>query len=339
MPSAPSLTIVVIAYNAGRHIESTLTHLETAIRAAAWPHLDVLVVDDGSTDDTASRVTDFATRTGLPIHLERQPNSGRLAARRKGTELATGEYVCYLDVRMCMHPDSLANLQAQLIEFPQRRAWNCHIEVPAKGNVQAQFWNALTYVGWRRYLASPRLVAITPTEFDYFPTGTGGFTAPRALLLSAYQEMASVFDTAEYASDDTALLRYVNEHETIWMTPTYSADYIARPGLRGFVHHTFDRGVMFIDSYLRPGTRLFWPTIAVLAASAPALALAICKPKVLAALPLGVGAATAGLAAVGVRRQNLPGFALLAPVFALAFTAGMWKGLALMVRSRSQRRR
>jgi glycosyltransferase involved in cell wall biosynthesis len=335
----PSLTFVVIAHNEAARITKLLDTVLTAVDRANWSDAQILVVDDGSTDNTVEVVADLAVRSAVPIKVLSQPNLGRLAATRAGVQQATGEYICILGTRMRMHPDSLCHLQQQLTEHPERRVWNCHIDTPTAGNLQAQFWCAMTFVGWRRYLADPRLVSFGTDEFDYYPTGTGGFVAPKELLIAGYEQLDSIYDDdeAQYASDDTALLRYIAQQELIWMTPEYSADYLARTGFVDFVKHTYHRGTMFLDSYLRPGTRLYWPTIVVLAASVPAAVLAVRKPKVLLGVPVAVGGATAGLAVLGVEKRNLPGFALLAPVFGVVFTAGMWKGLWLLIRARLRR--
>ena len=80
-----SISIVIPAYNAGRHIESVL------LRVAALPDCElghVFVVNDGSTDDTAARVraTPF-TRCPLTL-LERPRNGGYGAAMKDGLEAA-----------------------------------------------------------------------------------------------------------------------------------------------------------------------------------------------------------------------------------------------------------
>lgn len=336
MTTLPTMSFVTIAYNGADHIGGLLDSLLVALERVDWPGVEVLVVDDGSTDDTVAVVEQIAAGAPVPIRVHSQPNSGRLVATRTGVQQANGESVCVLGTRMRMHPDSLANLAELMRADPSRRVWNCHIDVPSQGNYQAQFWNSLNFVGWRRYLANPRLVSMSPAEFDYYPSGTGGFVCPRELLAEGYENLDSIYadDQARYASDDTAVLRYINSRELIWMSPDYSADYLARTAGAAFVKHTFDRGTMFLDSYLRPGTRLFWPTIGVLAASVPLAGLAIARPKTLLAIPAAVGAATAGLAALGAKPRDLPGFALLSPVFGVVFTAGMWKGLGMLARNR-----
>ena len=57
---APSLTFVVIVHNAQHMIEETLDRLTEAIVAAEWANADIVVVDDGSTDDTYKVVDSYS---------------------------------------------------------------------------------------------------------------------------------------------------------------------------------------------------------------------------------------------------------------------------------------
>lgn len=326
----PSLTFVAFVHNGGAHLTPALQSVCEAIERAQWPDARVLVVDDGSTDDTAAQVRAFADTTDVDVRVVSQPHSGRLVACRTGVEQSETELVAFLGVRVRMHPDSLANLADEMTRHPERRVWNCHIEVPREHNPQAQFWHVMTFVGWRRYLRQPRLVSFGSDDFDHYPKGTGGFVAPRELLLEGYASLSSIYDDARFTSDDTALIRLIATRERIWMTPRYAADYLARDDMSSFARHTFDRGTLFLDSYLHPGTRLFWPLIAFFVATPVLGALAVRRPRLLLALPGVSAAAAGGLLAVGAEPRDVRGFSLLAPPFGVLFGAGLWRGLFMM---------
>lgn len=334
----PSLTFVVIVHNGSDMVGPAVASVCTAIERAGWSNAGILVVDDGSTDDTVARVEELADSTSVGIRIVSQANAGRLAASRAGVEQASTELVSFIGVRMRMHPDALVNLADEMTRHPERRVWNCHIEVPRDDNLQAQFWHAMTYIGWRRYLREPRLVSFGAEDFDYYPKGTGGFVCPRSLVLEGYDALASLYDDPRYASDDTALIRHIAGRERIWMTPRYSADYLARADLNGFVRHTFDRGTLFLDSYLHPGTRLFWPLVAFFVATPIAAALVIRRPRTLLAVPALSAGAAGGLAALGLKPRDIRGFSTLAPAFGVLFGAGLWRGLLLLLGSTLRRR-
>jgi glycosyltransferase involved in cell wall biosynthesis len=101
-----TFTIVVPAYNAadtiGRAVESALAQTITP--------LEVLVVDDGSRDETAAVVE----RYGAPVRVIRQENGGTASARNRGIEEAVGDVVCFLDSDDRYEPGRLETIAAKL---------------------------------------------------------------------------------------------------------------------------------------------------------------------------------------------------------------------------------
>jgi O-antigen biosynthesis protein len=83
----PRVSVVVCSYNGAKTIGRTCEGL----LEVDYPDLEVIVVDDGSTDETAAIAGEFGFR------LIRTENQGLSAARNTGAEAATGEYVAYLD--------------------------------------------------------------------------------------------------------------------------------------------------------------------------------------------------------------------------------------------------
>jgi O-antigen biosynthesis protein len=83
----PSISVVVCAYNAAATLDECLTHA----CALDYPNLEVIVVDDGSTDATA----EIAARH--PVRVAGIDHAGLATARNEGLRVATGELVAYLD--------------------------------------------------------------------------------------------------------------------------------------------------------------------------------------------------------------------------------------------------
>jgi hypothetical protein len=84
----PSITVVICAYNAA----ATLDQCLSCASALDYPLLDVLVVDDGSTDATASIASHYPR-----VRLVRIPHAGLSVARNAGLQAATGQLIAYLD--------------------------------------------------------------------------------------------------------------------------------------------------------------------------------------------------------------------------------------------------
>jgi glycosyltransferase involved in cell wall biosynthesis len=105
----PSLGVVVPAYNAAPWIDETLGTVLDQTR----PPDEVIVVDDGSTDNTAQR----AARLG--VQVERQSNAGPPAAYNRGFELVGSEYVAMCPADDLWHPRKLEWQVAMLEAHPQ----------------------------------------------------------------------------------------------------------------------------------------------------------------------------------------------------------------------------
>lgn len=96
-PVPGSVSIVVPAYNHGRFLPEALRSLGAASRS-----LDVVVVDDGSTDGTAAVVAGFDG-----VRYLRQENRGLAAARNLGLQAARGEFVVFLDADDALLPGTI----------------------------------------------------------------------------------------------------------------------------------------------------------------------------------------------------------------------------------------
>jgi len=85
----PRFSIIIPAYNS----TATLARAIESVREQTSPAHEIIVVDDGSSDDTASVAESF----GDAVRLIRQPNSGVAAARNVGAGAATGDWLAFLD--------------------------------------------------------------------------------------------------------------------------------------------------------------------------------------------------------------------------------------------------
>ena len=112
-----SVSVVIPAYNAARFLLETL---ESVRRQSRQP-LEVLVVDDGSTDDTARIARDVPG-----VRVVRQANAGVSAARNRGIEEARGSLIAFLDADDAWREDKLA---IQLGEWKENSfAYSARIE-------------------------------------------------------------------------------------------------------------------------------------------------------------------------------------------------------------------
>lgn len=109
-PGHPLVSVVIPAYNAG----GTIVPAVESVLAQRYPRIEVVVIDDGSTDDTAAALARFGDR----IRVVRQPNGGLPAARDRSHREARGEFIAWLDADDLMEPDRIALQVEFLLQHP-----------------------------------------------------------------------------------------------------------------------------------------------------------------------------------------------------------------------------
>lgn len=97
--SGPVVSIVIPCHNQGRFLGEAI---ERALRQT-YPRVDVLVVDDGSTDETARVVSEHPG-----VGYVRQERQGAAVARTRGLRASRGEFVIFLDADDRLLPDAVA---------------------------------------------------------------------------------------------------------------------------------------------------------------------------------------------------------------------------------------
>lgn len=107
MTKQADISIIVPCYNAQRYLDVCLESL----KAQKGPQLEMIFIDDGSTDETGKMLDAFAAGEprAVVIHI---PNGGVSAARNLGLEHAAGRYVAFIDADDALEEGSLALLYA-----------------------------------------------------------------------------------------------------------------------------------------------------------------------------------------------------------------------------------
>src|SRR6185295_252898 len=99
MAYSPLATIIIPAYNYGHFIAQSIE----SVQAQTYSNWECIIVDDGSTDDTANVVRKF-TEQDERVKFFKQRNQGLAAARNTGIANSSGEYVQFLDADDLIEP-------------------------------------------------------------------------------------------------------------------------------------------------------------------------------------------------------------------------------------------
>lgn len=112
----PVVSVIIPCYNQGRYLHECVTSVLTACHA----HMEIIVVDDGSTDSKTQRHLDEVVQLAPElVRVHRQRNQGLSGARNSGLELAKGEFVQFLDADDVLVPCKIDTQLAQLTANPQ----------------------------------------------------------------------------------------------------------------------------------------------------------------------------------------------------------------------------
>lgn len=118
-----TVSAIIPSYNHGRFV---IEAIESAL-SQTYPHIEIIIVDDGSVDDTARKLVAFGNR----IRTIRQENQGLSAARNTGIRYARGEYVAFLDADDLWLPGFVESQVANLQRSPDvglTFSWWRHID-------------------------------------------------------------------------------------------------------------------------------------------------------------------------------------------------------------------
>ena len=153
--TSPKVTIVIAAYNAEKFIRQTL---ESAF-AQSLNDIEVIVVDDGSTDGTQSILSSFSN---CRLKVLRQANGGVSAARNAGLAATRAPYVFFLDADDLLLRDSLSRMVTALEQAPQRIAcFAHHIRIAEDGSALSTPAN----LRWKMFPAADTLRHLIAKNF------------------------------------------------------------------------------------------------------------------------------------------------------------------------------
>jgi glycosyltransferase involved in cell wall biosynthesis len=176
----PAVSVLMPCYNAGAMVDEAL---ESVVRQTLTD-IEIICVEDGSTDDTPLRLERWAIREAR-LRVVRQPHSGVIAAANTGLGYCRAPYVARLDADDRAHPERLARQVAYLETHPEAGLVSCQVAgFPAK-HVRQGF---AIYLEWLNGLLSDE--DMRRELFIESPLPNPSVTIRRELVLSVggYQD-------------------------------------------------------------------------------------------------------------------------------------------------------
>ncbi|HEY8600249.1 MAG TPA: glycosyltransferase [Thermomicrobiales bacterium] len=129
--NTPTVSVIIPVYNGARY----LTEAIESVLAQTDPPLEIIVVDDGSTDGSAAIAAAFPA-----VHLISQPNRGVATARNVGIAAARGELIAFLDQDDLWLPGKLHAQVARHVAEPQLGYTRTHQRLLIEEGVDPSSW-------------------------------------------------------------------------------------------------------------------------------------------------------------------------------------------------------
>lgn len=162
-----TLSVVIPAYNEGPTIERILNKV-VAVKLAM--NLEIIVVDDGSKDDTSAVVSAWAARQTDPrlkVKVIRKENGGKGTAVRRGIDESTGEYVIIQDADLEYDPNDYPALLAPMVAGETDVVYGSRILGPDKPG-SLKFYLGGRFVTWATNLLYWSNISDEPTCYKLF---------------------------------------------------------------------------------------------------------------------------------------------------------------------------
>ena len=115
----PVVSILIPCYNAAPWLRATLD----SCLVQTWPHCEIILVDDGSTDDSVTLARAYESRG---VRVLTQANRGAAAARNTARRAARGDYLQFLDADDLLAPEKIARQLARAAQAPTGSSFTAH---------------------------------------------------------------------------------------------------------------------------------------------------------------------------------------------------------------------
>lgn len=181
----PPVSVIIAAYNEARVINKTIATL----LSSNYPDLDILVVDDGSKDDTAGVVTAAYGRDPR-VTVIAKPNGGKASALNLGIKQCRGEVIVALDADTVFDPETITKLVRHFAD-PAIGAVSGNVKVGNRNN-PLTIWQAVEYITSQNFdrRAFDLLNCITVV-----PGAVGAWRKDAVILAGLYSSQTLAEDT------------------------------------------------------------------------------------------------------------------------------------------------
>ncbi|WP_168207518.1 bifunctional glycosyltransferase/CDP-glycerol:glycerophosphate glycerophosphotransferase [Microlunatus elymi] len=196
-PASPLVSIVIPIYNVERYLPACLD----SVLSQSYPHLQVIVVDDGSPDDSYEVARGYAD-SDRRVQIVRQPNAGLGAARNTGARHARGTFLMFMDSDDVLRPDAIRTYVRTLRQTGSDFAVGSYDRLNSNQTWPAAWWirSAHRFSRLRTNLVESPDICVNAVAWSKFYRRSfydeHGFAFPEGVLYEDQALSARVYATA-----------------------------------------------------------------------------------------------------------------------------------------------
>lgn len=154
-------SVIVPLYNKEPYIQKALE----SVNKQTFKDFELIVVDDGSTDDSCITAYSFLEKSEISYQLIRQNNSGVSMARNKGVSKSVGDFICFLDADDWWDPSFLEKMNVFIRQYPDAGIYGTNYYYVKNGRMRICVTNAFTgYIDYCSVYADSLAMPLTSTS-------------------------------------------------------------------------------------------------------------------------------------------------------------------------------
>ena len=148
-------SVIMPLYNKGAYVEKAIR----SVLGQTYPHYELIVVNDGSTDDSAVIAEDLLKGV-TNARIINQENAGVAVARNNGVVQAKGDYVCFLDADDWWDVSFLQEMQQFIKDYPEAGIWGTNYWYVKKGKTHVAVPCETGYINYPKLYAETSAMPI-----------------------------------------------------------------------------------------------------------------------------------------------------------------------------------
>lgn len=169
----PLVTVLVPGHNEGKH----LYKLITSIKAQTYKNLELIVIDDGSTDNTPLIGRSFERNGQIDKFLRAEERGGKASAANLGLRYSNGKYIVHLDADSSIEPNAIEKILIPFYRFKKVGAVGGNLIVR---NQKQSLTTTLQYIEYAKSISTSRIVL---SKLGLYKIVSGAFGAfPKEIL-------------------------------------------------------------------------------------------------------------------------------------------------------------